>query len=281
MLSPSYFDFTERSLELRSRRPTRRRSSMCGGARHTTQSPHLLPGALWRDAGSGRGNGRPNSDVTRPIVVACKAGHEMSQTRGRAIARRRLSTRACWKAATKAGRRPACRSSRKPELDRIAPQRPSLWVTRRRPKIDRIACPWLIRRFLDPQARILFVDPDQVTNVARETGAIPFDIEDVETQPRGRALHVRHHAQAVRAGRRAVAGAAGADRARRRHRAARSRAGSGRTACRFRSGFRRWPATTTTACSSAASWSTMRCSPGCALRPRSGTTGRPRRREMT
>jgi hypothetical protein len=46
-------------------------------------------------------------------------------------------------------------------------------------KIDRIACPWLVRAF-DPQARILFVDPDQVTNVAREIGGIPFDIKDVE-----------------------------------------------------------------------------------------------------
>jgi len=68
----------------------------------------------------------------------------------------------------------------KSELERIAPRRPSIWVTRRRPKIDRIACPWLVRRFLDPQARILFVDPDQVTNVAREAGGIPFDIKDVE-----------------------------------------------------------------------------------------------------
>jgi hypothetical protein len=65
-------------------------------------------------------------------------------------------------------------------LLRFVPQRPSLWVTRRRPKIDRVACPWLIRRFLDPQARILFVDPPEVPAVAHETGAVPFDIESVE-----------------------------------------------------------------------------------------------------
>ena len=93
------------------------------------------------------------------------------------------STRACWKAAMKPGRKRACRLLPKPSLSAIAPKRPSLWVTRRRPKIDRIACPWLIRRFLDPQARILFVDPDQVVNVARETGGVPFDIEGVELQP--------------------------------------------------------------------------------------------------
>jgi hypothetical protein len=68
----------------------------------------------------------------------------------------------------------------KMELERIAPRRPSIWVTRRRPKIDRIACPWLIRRFLDPHARILFVDPDQVVAVARESRGVPFDIKDVE-----------------------------------------------------------------------------------------------------
>jgi hypothetical protein len=58
-------------------------------------------------------------------------------------------------------------------------------VTRRRPKIDRIACPWLIRRFIDAEARILFVDPPQVPAVARETGAVPFDIEGIELSHEG------------------------------------------------------------------------------------------------
>lgn len=51
------------------------------------------------------------------------------------------------------------------------------WVTRARPKVDRIACPWLIRRFVDPFARFLFVAPSEVPGVARELGAAPFDIE--------------------------------------------------------------------------------------------------------
>lgn len=54
------------------------------------------------------------------------------------------------------------------------------WVTRERPKIDRIACPWLITRFVDPKAEFLFVSPDNVGEVARETGAIPYDVEGVE-----------------------------------------------------------------------------------------------------
>ena len=54
------------------------------------------------------------------------------------------------------------------------------WVTRERPKIDRIACPWLITRFIDPSAEFLFVPSDQVMSVAKETNAIPYDIPGVE-----------------------------------------------------------------------------------------------------
>lgn len=54
------------------------------------------------------------------------------------------------------------------------------WVTRERPKIDRIACPWLITRFVDPKAEFLFVSPHDVAEVARESGAIPYDVEGVE-----------------------------------------------------------------------------------------------------
>jgi hypothetical protein len=54
------------------------------------------------------------------------------------------------------------------------------WVTRERPVIDRIACPWLIARFIDKEPEFLFVPPDRVRAVAEETGAIPYDIPDVE-----------------------------------------------------------------------------------------------------
>jgi rhodanese-related sulfurtransferase len=60
-----------------------------------------------------------------------------------------------------------------------------LWVTRHRPKIDRIACPWLIRRFVDPAARFLFVAPSEVQAVADRFDAIPFDIEGVHWSHRG------------------------------------------------------------------------------------------------
>ena len=54
------------------------------------------------------------------------------------------------------------------------------WVTRERPKIDRIACPWLIKRFVDQDPEFLYVPPDQVLVVAETTGAIPYDVAGVE-----------------------------------------------------------------------------------------------------
>lgn len=54
------------------------------------------------------------------------------------------------------------------------------WITREHPKIDRIACPWLIQRFIDPEAQFLYVQADAVFRVAGETGAIPYDIPGAE-----------------------------------------------------------------------------------------------------
>ncbi len=54
------------------------------------------------------------------------------------------------------------------------------WVTRERPKVDRIACPWLIKRFVDTDAEFLFVRGDRVLDVARDEHAIPFDVEGAE-----------------------------------------------------------------------------------------------------
>ena len=54
------------------------------------------------------------------------------------------------------------------------------WVTRARPKVDRIACPWLIRRFVDPEAEFLYVPAEEVMRVAEQTKAIPFDVPGVE-----------------------------------------------------------------------------------------------------
>ena len=76
----------------------------------------------------------------------------------------------------------AWRAAGQPVIDEAAvPPRDAagrtLWVTRSRPKVDRIACPWLIRRFVDPQATFLFVAPAEVLAVAQRMGATPFDVE--------------------------------------------------------------------------------------------------------
>ena len=54
------------------------------------------------------------------------------------------------------------------------------WITREHPKIDRIACPWLVARFIDRTPEFLYVPPDTVMRVAADTGAIPYDVKGVE-----------------------------------------------------------------------------------------------------
>ena len=59
------------------------------------------------------------------------------------------------------------------------------WVTRARPMVDRVACPWLIKRFVDPDAEFLYVPADEVMAVAEREGATPFDVPDVELGHKG------------------------------------------------------------------------------------------------
>jgi hypothetical protein len=54
------------------------------------------------------------------------------------------------------------------------------WITRERVKVDRVACPWLIRKFIDPHAEFLFVPEDKVLEVAKREGATPYDVKGVE-----------------------------------------------------------------------------------------------------
>ena len=60
------------------------------------------------------------------------------------------------------------------------------WITRERVKVDRVACPWLIRKFVDREAEFLFVPADQVMAVAEREGAIPYDVKDVELGHHGK-----------------------------------------------------------------------------------------------
>ncbi len=60
------------------------------------------------------------------------------------------------------------------------------WITREHVKVDRVACPWLIRKFVDPQAEFHFVSAEQVMNEAQQLGAIPFDVPAVELGHHGK-----------------------------------------------------------------------------------------------
>jgi len=71
------------------------------------------------------------------------------------------------------------------QIPAVESNKKTVWVTRHRPKIDRIACPWFIRRFVDPNAEFLFVSASQVLNVAEKFDAIPFDVEGVFWSHRG------------------------------------------------------------------------------------------------
>jgi rhodanese-related sulfurtransferase len=118
------------------------------------------------------------------VVVVCQKGLKLSQGAAAVL-------RACGVAAESLeGGNFAWRDAGLPLIPVAAmPARDisgrSVWVTRHRPKIDRIACPWLIRRFVDPSARFLFVAPSEVPAVAEKFGATPFDVEGVYWTHRG------------------------------------------------------------------------------------------------
>jgi len=109
----------------------------------------------------------------RPVVVHCVHGHEVSQNAASALAA------AGHDAAYLEGGIAGWTEAGLPTRRKVAVATDK-WVTRERPKIDRIACPWLISRFIDPGAQFIYVPTSRVRAVAKETGAIPYDIDGVE-----------------------------------------------------------------------------------------------------
>jgi len=112
------------------------------------------------------------------VVVYCVHGREVSQDAAKALRGHGIAARYLegglegWKAAGGA-------------LDRKPAGAATRWVTRERPKIDRIACPWLVARFVDPGAEFLYVPPKQVLDAARDREAVPYDIPDVHFSHEG------------------------------------------------------------------------------------------------
>lgn len=144
--------------------------------------PRLVPGALRRPYENAALWGQEFSG--RSVVAICDKGLKLSE--GVAALLRHEGTSAevldGGFAAWKREKLPLVDTAKLPPRD---PQGRTVWVTRSRPKIDRIACPWLIRRFLDPNAVFLFVTPAEVKAVASKFGGVPFDIEDTFWSHRG------------------------------------------------------------------------------------------------
>jgi rhodanese-related sulfurtransferase len=144
--------------------------------------PRLLPCAVLRS----HRDVRDWAEAYRgqSVVVVCQRGQKLSE--GVAAWLRHAGAQAenleggfeAWRAAEA----PLVAPAHVPKRDAAGR---TLWVTRARPKVDRIACPWLIRRFIDPGAVFLFVAPAEVELVADRFGATPFDVEGVFWSHRG------------------------------------------------------------------------------------------------
>jgi rhodanese-related sulfurtransferase len=144
--------------------------------------PRLLPGAYRR----------PYQQVSawtpqyagKSVIVVCQKGLKLSQGVAAWMRHEGIDAQTleggfeAWRAAKELLLRP----DKIPARDEKGR---TVWVTRARPKIDRIACPWLIRRFIDPSAVFLFVAPSEVAAVAERFKATPFDIEGVFWSHRG------------------------------------------------------------------------------------------------
>ncbi|MGH8740709.1 MAG: chromate resistance protein ChrB domain-containing protein [Burkholderiales bacterium] len=135
-------------------------------------SPYLIKGALHRDPAAVE-QWKRTLPAAASVVVYCVHGHEVSQGVAKALGARYLEGGIeHWKQdGGELAAKPAGAATR--------------WVTRERPKIDRIACPWLIRRFVDPEAEFLYVPTQDVKRISAERTATAYDIPDVEFSHEG------------------------------------------------------------------------------------------------
>jgi rhodanese-related sulfurtransferase len=144
-------------------------------------SQHLICGSLYRPPEK-LAEWTAELQTGHPVVVTCAHGHEVGQTAAAELRARGIDARYLsggvegW---VEAGY-PHLRKT-----DIYDGTRATSWVTRARPKIDRIACPWPIRRFIDPLANFHYVPSDQVVAEASTRNAIPFDIPGVTFSHRG------------------------------------------------------------------------------------------------
>jgi rhodanese-related sulfurtransferase len=144
--------------------------------------PRLIPGSRRRDF---RAAAAWIGDYSgRTVIVTCQKGLKLSQGIAALMRHEGIDAQTleggfeAWRASGQM----LLRTGKLPPRDERGR---TTWVTRARPKVDRIACPWLIRRFIDPGAVFLFVAPSEVVPVAERFGATPFDIEGVFWSHRG------------------------------------------------------------------------------------------------
>jgi len=141
-------------------------------AERFNESPYMMRGALRRDPFR-VDEWKATLPSGAEVVVYCVHGHEVSQGVAKALG-----------VAYVQGGIEAWRESGG-ELDPKPHGAPTRWVTRERPRIDRIACPWLIRRFVDPGAEFLYVPTPEVLGVAKARNAVPYDVPDVPFSHQG------------------------------------------------------------------------------------------------
>jgi rhodanese-related sulfurtransferase len=143
----------------------------------------LLPSARWREHHLAE---QWHADIPRGAraVVVCVRGRKVSQAAAAQLRRNGID------ASFLEGGFEAWRAAGLPTIAKRLgignrESRPTSWITRVRPKIDRVACPWLISRFLDPAARFFYVEAEQVLLAGQELDAIPYDVPGVEITHRG------------------------------------------------------------------------------------------------
>jgi rhodanese-related sulfurtransferase len=141
-------------------------------------APDMAAGALRRDpaAVAAWAKALPRA---ASIVTYCVHGHEVSQNAAQSLRELGIAARYLeggleegWKAGGG-------------ELLPKPAEAATRWITRERPKIDRIACPWLIARFVDPEAEFLYVPPQEVLETAKAKKATPYDVPDVHFSHEG------------------------------------------------------------------------------------------------
>jgi rhodanese-related sulfurtransferase len=144
--------------------------------------PRLLPGSYRRD--SATVSNWAHEFQNRTVIVSCQKGLKLSQGVAAWLRHEGLDAQTleggfdAWREAGQL----LVKTDKLPARDEKGR---TVWVTRARPKVDRIACPWLIQRFVDRSAVFLFVGASEVLAVAERFNATPFDIDDVFWSHRG------------------------------------------------------------------------------------------------